>query len=259
MKNHFLIPYFGNKRNEVKKIYDIINIDDIDTIVEPFCGSSALSYYIWLNNKDKNLTYILNDNNKYIYDLYNLCKDNNKVIDIYNKLVILKETTTNKEKYLEICKKAKEGDLVSYVYINKIYCIRPGLYPSLKKVSDNIFDSFKDAPILDFLQNANIKIYNKDAIEIYDEYKSNPKTLIFLDPPYMLSCNRFYNNPTTNIYEYLFNNDIDNEKAKIILCLENIWIVKLLFKNKKSIIYDKMYDNTKKKTEHIIIYNKNLP
>lgn len=259
MKNHFLIPYFGNKRNEVKKIYDIINIDDIDTIVEPFCGSSALSYYIWLNNKDKNLTYILNDNNKYIYDLYNLCKDNNKVIDIYNKLVILKETTSNKEKYLEICKKAKEGDLVSYVYIHKIYNIRPGLYPSLKKVSDNIFDSFKDAPILDFLQNANIKIYNKDAIEIYDEYKNNPKTLIFLDPPYMLSCNRFYNNPKINIYEYLFNNDIDNEKAKIILCLENIWIVKLLFKNKKSLVYDKMYDTTKKKTEHIIIYNKNLP
>jgi len=258
MKNHFLIPYYGNKRNEVKKIYDIININDIDTIVEPFCGSSALSYYIWLNNKDKNLTYILNDNNKYIYDLYNLCKDNNKVLDIYNKLVILKETTTNKEKYLEICKKAKEGDLVSYVYINKIYSMRPGLYPSIKKVGDKIFDSFKDAPILEFLQTANIKIYNKDAIEIYNEYKSNPKALIFLDPPYMQSCNTFYNNPTTNIYEYLFDNDIDNEKAKIILCLENIWIVKLLFKNKKSIIYDKKYEITKKKTEHIIIYNKNL-
>lgn len=256
MKNHFFIPYYGNKRNEVQKIYDIIEskINEIDTLVEPFCGSSAFSYYIWLKNKDKNLSYILNDNNKFIYDLYNLCKDNNKVIDIYNKLIKLKEATTNKDKYLEVCKKSKEGDLVSYIYIHKIYSIRPGLYPSNKNISDNIFDTFKNASILEFLQTANIKIYNKDAIEIYDEHKNNPKAIIFLDPPYIQSCNTFYNSPTTNIYEYLFNNDIDKEKAKILLCLENIWIIKLLFKNKKSIVYGKKYEMTKKQTEHIFIY-----
>lgn len=256
MKNHFLIPYHGNKRNEVERIYNLIEskINDIDIIVEPFCGSSAFSYYVWLKNKDKNLSYILNDNNNYINELYNLCKDNNKVIDIYNKLVILKETTTNKEKYLEICKNAKEGDLVSYIFINKIYTIRPGLYPSTKAISDKILDTFKNAPILEFLQTANIKICNKDGIEIYNEYRDNPKAVIFLDPPYIQSCNSFYNNPTTNIYEYLYNNDIEKEKAKIILCLENIWIIKLLFKDKKSIVYDKNYQMTKKKTEHIIIY-----
>ena len=84
MKNHFLISYFGNKRQEVKIIYEELkfNDDNINTyyIVEPFCGSSAMSYYIWLNNRDKtNFKYILNDNNKFIIDLYNIAKDENNL------------------------------------------------------------------------------------------------------------------------------------------------------------------------------------
>ena len=63
MKNHFLLPYPGNKRNEVEGLYnEIINkLDDITTIIEPFYGSSAFSYYI-LTKHPKRFQYILNDN-----------------------------------------------------------------------------------------------------------------------------------------------------------------------------------------------------
>jgi site-specific DNA-adenine methylase len=46
--NHFVISYAGNKRKEVEKIYENIKdkLDDIDNIIEPFCGTSALSCYI---------------------------------------------------------------------------------------------------------------------------------------------------------------------------------------------------------------------
>ena len=60
MKNHFFTPYSGNKREEVIKIYN--SIDDINnyhTIIEPFCGTSAFSYYVWTLNKDRNIKYIL--------------------------------------------------------------------------------------------------------------------------------------------------------------------------------------------------------
>jgi len=49
MKNHFFIAYSGNKREEVNTIHDYIKpklTPSITTIIEPFCGTSALSYYI---------------------------------------------------------------------------------------------------------------------------------------------------------------------------------------------------------------------
>ena len=54
MKNHFFFSYAGNKREEVEHIYNKLDLENIETIVEPFCGSCAVSYYIWTQNKDKN-------------------------------------------------------------------------------------------------------------------------------------------------------------------------------------------------------------
>lgn len=256
MKNHFFIAYFGNKRQEVEKIYNEIkdNIDKYNIIVEPFCGSSAFSYYIWLNNKDKNKTYVLNDNNNILIELYNICKDEVKFKKLYDDLVKLQEQTTNKEQYLEIAKRAN-NDIISYIFVNKIYNIRPGLYPRIPINKFN-FKNFYEAPIIDFLRNAKIIISNKDALDVYNDYKTNKKALIFLDPPYLASNNSWYKDPTINIYEYLCDNDITKEKALILLCLENNWIIKLLFKGKKSIVYNKTYETTKKQTEHILIMNK---
>ena len=55
MKNHFFIPYSGNKREEVDKIYDLMkdNIKNDTIIIEPFCGTSALSFYIYGKRKRK--------------------------------------------------------------------------------------------------------------------------------------------------------------------------------------------------------------
>ena len=255
-KNHFMIPYYGNKRTEVEKIYN--EIDDIDkykTIVEPFCGTSAFSYYVWLNNKDKNLTYVLNDNNAFLIELYSIVKNEAKANELYEKLCKLNSETDTKEKYKEVCKKV-DTDLLNFVYCNKVYNIRPCLYPTCKKFTNESFKSIINAPIIEFLRTANIKLSCKDALEVYKEYKSDKKALIFLDPPYLASENCWYKDPSVNIYEYLFENDILKEKALIILCLENNWIIKLLFKGKKSVCYEKKYETTKIKKEHIIILNK---
>ena len=61
MKNHFFYPYFGNKREEVEHLYNLLDLKNIDTIVEPFCGSCSVSYFTWTQNKDEDLRYILND------------------------------------------------------------------------------------------------------------------------------------------------------------------------------------------------------
>ena len=68
MKNHFIISYAGNKRQESNYIYEYIKdkLNDIEYIIEPFCGSSALSYYLSTLYPHR-FKYILNDNNGIIF------------------------------------------------------------------------------------------------------------------------------------------------------------------------------------------------
>ena len=82
MKNHFLISYAGNKRNECENIFNyckfLLNNNEIDTIVEPFCGSQAFSYYI-STLYPKKFKYILNDNDIFLKELYEIFKDDKKI------------------------------------------------------------------------------------------------------------------------------------------------------------------------------------
>jgi hypothetical protein len=41
MKNHFFYSYVGNKREEVEHIYNLLDLNNINTIVEPFCECVA--------------------------------------------------------------------------------------------------------------------------------------------------------------------------------------------------------------------------
>ena len=47
IKNIPLFSYFGNKDNELCTIIENVpNMDDIDIIIEPYCGSFALIRYL---------------------------------------------------------------------------------------------------------------------------------------------------------------------------------------------------------------------
>jgi len=87
-KNHFYIGYAGNKRTECKDIYDSINFNNIETIVEPYCGTCAISYYISLNKP--NMKYILNDSNDFLKEMYEILIDDikkGKFKEEYKKIV----------------------------------------------------------------------------------------------------------------------------------------------------------------------------
>lgn len=245
MKNHFYIAYSGNKRNEVKEIYDNIDLTNITTIIEPFCGSCAISYYI--STKKEGLKYVLNDNNKNLKEMYELLLDDNKITKFeedYKNLFI----DINKEKYMDLIN--QEG-LLYWFLKNKYCCIRPGLYPTLRTFKEI---NLKEYPIYNFFRNNIIEFTNEDGVECYKKYKDKEHNLIFLDPPYISSCNDWYIAPSLLIYEFLYNNNINKEKAKIYLILENSFIIKILFNsNKKILEYAKKYERSKKKTTHIII------
>lgn len=251
MKNHFYISYAGNKRNEINEIYDNINFEGIDTIIEPYCGSCSMSYHIWL--KHPNFKFILNDNNSYLLEMFNIIRDDDELINFEKKIIeLIPDILNDKRNYLEF---TKQNNVYAWFVANKFYSIRPGLFPMNKKFKTL---DIKKCPVVNFFKNANIEFYDIDGIECYENYKNSENNLILLDPPYLNSCNDFYLDSTINIYEHLLNNDIKNEKSKICLILEKNWIIDLLFKNNHKIMYNKTYSSfKKKKTIHTIIANFN--
>lgn len=263
MKNHFIFSYFGNKRNEVQTLYNLIKDDLINktTIIEPFCGSSALSYYLSTQHPKK-YNYVLNDNSTYLIEVYKILQDEEKTEDFIKKLndmhtAIIKEKTPEerKTKYLSCI---NENNVISWVYSYKLFCIRPGLYPIKyeKRYINYNFNDILKAPIINFLRTENIKFTNDCGVNCFNSYKDDENNFIFLDPPYLQTCNDFYQDRNVNIYEYLYKNNITNMKSKIILILENIWIIKLLFNSNKIIqTNNKTYQASKKKTSHLTISN----
>ena len=246
------MSYAGNKRNEVEDVVEQLDFNNIKTIVEPFCGSSAFSFYV-STLYPKKFKYILNDACPMLIQLYNVMKDPEKLNSLINTLKEYQKDLTP-EKYKSI---KKENTCSSWIFINTVYAIRPGMYPLNCVPRD--FSKLLTAPILHFLRNEDVSILQGDGLEVYKTYSKDSTALLFVDPPYMVSCNGFYSDAQApvNIYEYLFNHCIDLEPAKIVLVLENIWIIQLLFKGKGThTTKAKKYEMTKKKTTHLTVINK---
>lgn len=252
MKNHFYFPYAGNKRNEAEKIYNYINFENVEYIIEPYCGSCAISYYIWLKNPT--YKFILNDNNNYLKEMYLILIDDVKLKEFEDKInnEIIPKISKNKIDYVNYL---KDKNIYTWFIANKFYNIRAGLYPSESKFKNIDLNKYG---ITEFFKKADITFTNIEGIECYKKYKDNVNNLLLLDPPYLSTHNHFYSKPDVNIYEYLFNNNIDSEKAKIYLILENMWIIKLLFDKYPKFEYAKIYEMSKKKTTHIIITKNNI-
>jgi len=255
MKHHFIIPYFGNKREEVEVVYKIL-LDNkalnknIKIILEPYCGTSALSFYISTIHPKK-YKYILNDNCQELIELYKIMQDNDKLkefINTINNMCFNDGIFINKEVYVEII---KQKNVYSYFIKHKFYVLRVGLYPISKRPKILDIDKILKTPILHFLQTEDITFANKDALEVLLE-NNNKNCLSLIDPPYLSTANDCYEAATTNIYEWIFNNKILINSCFI---LENTWIIKLLFKYNKIIEYDKTYrNNTKKKVKHAVVF-----
>lgn len=52
-KNHFVLQYEGNKRNEVDIIYKMIENFEVKNIIEPFCGTCAFSFFFIFKISEK--------------------------------------------------------------------------------------------------------------------------------------------------------------------------------------------------------------
>ena len=90
IKNIALFAYFGNKDNEIDTIIqNIPEMNEIDTVIEPYCGSFALIRNLIDIYPDKK--YICNDNDELLIKTYTALQNDdrcNELIEFYKTFEI---------------------------------------------------------------------------------------------------------------------------------------------------------------------------
>jgi len=258
--SHIFFAYPGNKRNEYKEIKDKLNFDNITNIIEPFCGTAAISFYIWLEYGDK-FTYHLNDKYKFLTDYYEMVKIT-EPDDIYNNVVYVKNFITNNKIFLELHRNNGNNIFVD-ITIRKMSGLRVGLRRPSELQNSGKFNYFTPIQLkfLEFIKCSYVHITNNNWFDIFDIYKNDEHSLFIFDPPYIGKNNTYYKNPTFDVYEYFKNNNINTFNSHIFFMLEDIPIVRELFINNNIYEpYNKKYNcisltKNKQPTKHIIISN----
>jgi site-specific DNA-adenine methylase len=281
--SHFIIQYKGNKRLETSTILPIINFNNKKNIIEPFCGTSAMSFAIWQQYGNQ-FNYYLNDIDEKLIEVYNLLKiksikeieENIENIRLeYNALqpdLIIPEKRTlpianNKQK--EFLKNIEKNprNIYDYLFMKRFCTYGMSGFPPSKH--HGIFNKYKitnpltlKIEFIEFIKSPNVFISNNDYKIIYEEHRNNPKSIILLDPPYVNTDKRFYQSNDNEIYSYFTNNPIKKNKASTYVIVDDNWIMRIIFKDCNILsVYDKEYSSTKKnkKVKHIIFSNKSTP
>jgi len=254
-KNHFFISYSGNKRNETDKLIPKIDFNNKNKIIETFCGTSAISFHIWLEYGNQ-FEYYLNDNSKSLMSLYELFK-NNTIDNINDEIKKINDQINNKEEWNYHYKNAPQTTYKELFYLKFSTLGRKGFYPQDRKAKKEIVLTQIQELFIKFIQAPYVYITCDDWYKLFNEFKDDEKAIIIFDPPYINSNNDFYLQKDLNIYQWFYDNNNTTFKSSIYFILEDIWIIRLLFNKFKALIsYDKKYELSKKHTKHIILTNK---
>ena len=247
----FIINYYGVKYKESFKTYKdkIITsemLKNYDCIIEPFGGSYGFSRYIYVEHRPENMKYIIMDNDKNLIDFYIYIKDLekegiNEILKIYNDLLDLYDKDEYTKKGKDILKDLIEK--TDNIYIKYMLKTNVKCCCFYKKTKKSMCDEF-----IEMLKNTTF-IYNDSTDMNNITQYITPKTLIYIDPPYLSSCNTFYANVSDDYASFI--NKIMLYNACIFVHLQN-GLLRLAYKQFNLYSEDKIYMRTKKKVIHDI-------
>ena len=229
------LNYVGNKLKLLDEIFTILP-QNINTIVEPFCGSALVS----LNSKCNNI--ILNDSSKYTIQLLNYFKNNSATQIIANTEKIIEEygfTDTfhngyklyptekneglsryNKEPYNKLKNSYNTDPTIEKLFVliligfnHYIRFNNKGIFNvPVGKVDFSATARKKTEEFANLFINKNIKILNNDFREM-ELYKNlTNKDLVYFDPPYLI---------TDAPYNSVWNEELEKDLLNLIDVLSN--------------------------------------
>jgi site-specific DNA-adenine methylase len=166
-KNHSFFSYIGNKRLEAPELYNNIDLKNINYIVEPFCGTCALSVYI-SSKHPKKYKYILNDNDERLIKFFKYVQSSTEEqIDQFNIDVNEKYKQLTKDNYKELLDIENIIDYYIIMKYSRFKCTR-FMYDVV--FCRNVVFDIKKFLIYDFIRNENIIFTCEDGIKCYEQY-----------------------------------------------------------------------------------------
>lgn len=249
MKPINLIGRLGNKQNDIKYFKDKLPIDVVN-VIEPFGGSYAVIRNIYMDDKYNKF---VNDNDTELYNIYThsteyaeYCKTMNEMA---KKHII--NDCVNKKNFME---DVSSNNLDKSPYFN---------YWKNVKISRDIH--IKTAKSIDYTKSLEdikkITFTNNDYLEVINKYRTDPNCFIFLDPPYLFSDNSSYQKQSidkdcTDILVNIYNILKDKKtKAKIMLVINDLKIIRWMFNGFIKSEYSKTYGISFRVDSHLVICN----
>ncbi len=256
MNSQFILNYTGSKFKETKEL-DNVNFDKYDIIIECFGGSYGFSRYLYKMRNYKNKKYIIYDNNKELIEFYLYIQDlikNNKFNDFLNEYH--KELDYLLENYRYKDRKKRIVGKDAKIYVDKLENenMKTLIYINSFRQSfiDVVYRNNLDKDFLDMFNN--ITFIHSDIINIDFTIYDKDKTLIYLDPPYLLENNTFYKDISsiTIFYETIINLFKTN---KTMFIHSYNYLLDYVFKEYNYMNYEKKYRMSNKMSNHIVYYN----
>jgi site-specific DNA-adenine methylase len=244
-KNKKFIYRMGSKDQDIKHFKQLLPMD-ISKVVEPFGGSFALCRCIYYEDKYKKY---VNDNSRDIVEIFNNLEETNR---LYQKWRELAHNAINYGEQGRINKLKNdwynvEGNETIKQYIQMNQIARGKHIKSIPNVDDG----------LDFIKKVYFTPYDfKDCIK---KHMHDKDAFIFLDPPYMFSNNTSYsqqcdkNDCTGYLLDFL--EILENAKCKIMLIINDLKLIRYLFRDYNMVDYNKTYGMSRRQEKHLVIMN----
>ena len=206
----------GNKKTLLSILQKVFKQSKCDSIYEAFAGSAVFS----LNTEAK--SYTIADTNKHLIDLWYYIKNNNKALVAIIESYDIERIRDDQDYYNEI--RAKFNSLNSSIEKSALFHILLGSCTN-NLARFNLKGEFNQTwgrrCVKHSLESLESKVSKFNILfQSYDKTKVNENTLLYLDPPYLLSNDCYTAGSWDNKEEEKFLNWLSTIKSK--WCLSNI-------------------------------------
>lgn len=250
----FFIAYDGNKYQETKQNFNLEDYMKYDTFIEPYGGTYGFSRAIY--EFDNTKKFIIYDNDEKLINFYKKLQkmDSNEFktfMNGYNDIMNDQQWRLHdKPKFINRSKiNAMIERFPKYEDMFHYNLLKGRFSSSTNKKFCTIYHEMMK----------NCTFIHKNAYDIKLSSIDKPKTLIYLDPPYLLACNTQYSDACVDHTQLIHKYFASLKHAKCMFVHSNHFLLDITFHNNNNGIkqktYQKRYNGSKKTIDHDVFEN----